>query len=67
MSPTLGARYDLEVWDPVKCKYKVLWSGTLESMAMKMLDKPYNQAVTRRLVKTTREAIARRQGRKRDF
>lgn len=65
MSSPLGTRFTLEVYDPIGKHYRLLWEGRDEQMAWKMLDKPYNQHVTRRLIKTTREALGRRKGVKR--
>lgn len=52
-------KYKIEVWDSRHNGYIVRWEDGNFEMAEKMINKPYYQNVTRRLVKTTEEVLYR--------
>lgn len=56
--------YRIEFWNPSSRKYIVGWEDTSKDMAEKMMYKPYNQFITRRLIKITEEILYTEKGKK---
>lgn len=56
-----GTIYYLEVWNPELRQYETLWSGP-EFYSNTMMDKPYYQTYTRRLVRVDTTILRQEKG-----
>lgn len=53
----MTSKYRIEVYNTLTKRYILLWEGNTQEMADKMMNKPYNQNITRRLIRATEEIL----------